>query len=266
MKRNEARCNFWPRLYLRNVRASSFFLSLSPGFHADVSQLEPGCTWKSLHGQFIFDGRRESRPRGRARGCVYARVHAKRTRRESAQASNFTGNTRLGTRRRRRRLQHRSKRVKGCCCIAPVVPLRPPCNALTQSQLSPFPLSRVHRALSPLALNVLLRASCQRRSKVPSPTTYCRDTFFFFFPFFSFFSCFLSLSFLSASAAVYTELFPLPRARQKTRSRGFLRTEAILSVSFDRRCSYLLLLGLLRDRLQNHLYHSPLWFLSVPPS
>ena len=30
MKRNEARCNFWPRLYLRNVRASSFFsLSLS---------------------------------------------------------------------------------------------------------------------------------------------------------------------------------------------------------------------------------------------
>ena len=69
-----------------------------------------------------------------------------------------------------------------------VVPLHPSCNALTQSQrpLSPFPLSRVHRALSPLALNMLLRASCQRRSKVPSPTTYCRDTLFFLAFFLSF--------------------------------------------------------------------------------
>ena len=187
-------------------------------------------------------------------------MHAKRTRRESAQASNFTGNTRLGTRRQRRRrrwLQHRSKRVKGCCCIAPVVPLRPSCNALTQAQLSPFPLSRVHRALSPLALNMLLRASCQRRSKVPSPTTYCRDTLFFF-PFFSLFFCFLSLSLsLFLPARLYTRSFSPAACATENNIVGFFEQKRF----FRFRSTMFLFVtpwaNNLRNRLQNHLYHSP---------
>lgn len=64
----------------------------------------------------------------------------------------------------------RSKRVKGRCCTTPSLPL--PWNAPNPNGC---PLMCIARAL---ALNMLPRASCQRRSKVPSRTTYCGDSLF----------------------------------------------------------------------------------------
>lgn len=66
------------------ARLASFFSFFLLPFHTDVSQFELACTWKSLHGQFILDGRRES-PVGR----VYARVHAEQD--EERKCNQFHG-------------------------------------------------------------------------------------------------------------------------------------------------------------------------------
>ena len=83
--------NFWPRVYLRNVRFVFFLSWLSRGRFPIGARLHVKISARSV---YFRRKTREPARRGRARGCVYARVHAKRTRRESAQASNFTGNTR----------------------------------------------------------------------------------------------------------------------------------------------------------------------------
>lgn len=122
--------SFHPDSTLLGSLHFSFFLL---PFHTDVSQFELACTWKSLHGQFILDGRRES-PVGR----VYARVHAEQD--EERKCEQFHGQplslslSLLGG-------CSRSKRVKGRCCTTPSLPL--PWNALTQSKRLP---THVHRA------------------------------------------------------------------------------------------------------------------------
>lgn len=107
--------------------------------------------------------------RGVAFEGVFTRVCTPRGRREKVQAiSRATHGQALGG-------CSRSKRVKGCCCTTPPKPLVPRATHL------PNPNVRSAVCIAgALALNMLLRASCQRRSKVPSRTTYCRDTVFSF--------------------------------------------------------------------------------------
>lgn len=108
--------------------------------------------------------------RGVAFEGVFTRVCTPRGRREKVQAiSRATHGQALGG-------CSRSKRVKGCCCTTPPKPLVPRATHL------PNPNVRSAVCIAgALALNMLLRASCQRRSKVPSRTTYCRDMVLFFF-------------------------------------------------------------------------------------
>lgn len=107
--------------------------------------------------------------RGVAFEGVFTRVCTPRGRREKVQAiSRATHGQALGG-------CSRSKRVKGCCCTTPPKPLVPHATHL------PNPNVRSAVCIAgALALNMLLHASCQRRSKVPSRTTYCRDTVFSF--------------------------------------------------------------------------------------
>lgn len=101
-------------------------------------------------------------PKAHGVGCVYVCVNTRSERREKVQAISRTTH---GWRRSRRVKGRRATPVQRTYPIPP--PLETPC------------------ILCALALNMLLHASCQRRSKVPSRTTYCGDRLSFFFLYYS---------------------------------------------------------------------------------